>query len=283
MDLTSLNTGPKLSLGRRKTGGGLTTQKGKEKATKASKEDGEDDDADNDDVADGNDVAEEVNMTLNEEIPTITSNRNGSTPQKDIQILDLHTYNPFVSYSGDIYSCTWADMIGTNMFFTKHEDDPETEPLRSHDDYDLLETSRIRLVGHKAKVSAKKKNRGRQPTEATFSGTATGLGGLASTNPSINAEIKRQNHFLANFMEAKRMRGDTDVFNPSQRRHQITVPANVGAHSSQAPATTREEEIEMLNRQILRGDVSAMARLHELEAERGDNADTDMLDDPENC
>ena len=83
-------------------------------------------------------------------------------------ILDLDSMNPIVAYKNQLYSCTWVDMIGTNMFFTPHEEASSLEPLKSTPHCDLIGTSRMKLVGRLAKTSKiqKKQNKKRFTTTA---------------------------------------------------------------------------------------------------------------------
>jgi hypothetical protein len=188
-------------------------------------------------------------------------------PGSEIQILELQSCNPVISYENEIYSCTWSDMIGTNMFFSEHDDDMDVDLLCSTEDYDLLGTSRIKLIGRKAKLTDKP---GRK---REYSNTAKdvqdeemdlrsgkGLGTLRSSNPVINRERKKQAKFLENLMDAKRAKGQTDnvrtVYKTSRVRHgevESTFTAQGGQTSSQ--------EIEELNRRVVRGDAAALRRL----------------------
>jgi hypothetical protein len=113
------------------------------KAAAAAQSDGETDDIDADEDS-------------NSAQPTATA-KPTSTPS--LQILDLHTQNPIVAHRGAFYSCAWHDLLGTDMFFAPpHQPALEAThtPLRKTNNYNLLGTSRIRLVGRRAKVSTKR-------------------------------------------------------------------------------------------------------------------------------
>lgn len=194
-------------------------------------------------------------------------------PGSEIQILELESYNPVISYQNEVYSCTWSDMIGTNMFFSEHDDNIEAEPLRATDDYDLLGTSRVKLIGRKAKLTSKPAKKGEHHNAAHDLDDAEmdlkdgkGFGSLRSSNPVINRERKRQARFLENLMDAKRAKGQTDnvrmVYHTSRvLRGEIgsTVTAPGGQASSQ--------EIEELNRRVVRGDAAALKRLQMIYSE----------------
>lgn len=68
----------------------------------------------------------------------------------EIQVLNLHTHNPTISYKNQVYTCHWATDIGTTLFFSPSTQDEETSdsypPLRSFTSFDLLAKSRTRLV-----------------------------------------------------------------------------------------------------------------------------------------
>ena len=195
----------------------------------------------------------------------------------EIQILELHSYNPIISYQNEVYSCTWSDMIGTNMFFGKHDD--EADALRATDDYDLLGTSRIKLTGRKAKMTNRPGQRGMYKNTAEdledqgidlMSGKS--LGGLRSVNATINRDIKKQAKFLERLMDAKRARGEKDnvrtVFKP-RGAPKINRP---GKRARALDNAATSQEIEELNRKVVRGDADALTRLQEIYAELEDQA-----------
>lgn len=76
---------------------------------------------------------------------------NGQTqPAKDIideiQILDLHSQEPLVSYRNHVFRGTWYENIGTEMIFTPHDEEAPLPALRnlSHG-IDLLAASATRV------------------------------------------------------------------------------------------------------------------------------------------
>lgn len=126
---------------------------------------------------------------------TLVALRNPFGPTPDsVQILDFHSHNPIISYQNEAYSCTWSDMVGTNMFFT-----PTPSQLSEPDEsVELLGTSRIRLIGHRAKVAVKADAKG----EAARKGRPDNLSDPkgAINNPAF----KRQADFLASLKDAKK-------------------------------------------------------------------------------
>ncbi|KAF4554680.1 Hypothetical protein D9617_4g004350 [Elsinoe fawcettii] len=66
---------------------------------------------------------------------------------KTIQILDLHTRNPLITYGPQFYTCHWATDIGTSLYLAPSTDDPPSQPLlRSFSTFDILAKTRARLV-----------------------------------------------------------------------------------------------------------------------------------------
>ncbi|KAF7513221.1 hypothetical protein GJ744_010617 [Endocarpon pusillum] len=205
-------------------------------------------------------------------------------PANDIQILDLHGQNPVISYQNQIYRCTWSDMIGTAMFFTKAEAGNDQEALMSTDEFYLMNTSRIKLIGQKAKLVGKPgRKRQRQADEEsldavhadteneedTYVPAGKSLGEIRTSNPKMNADIRRQAAFLEKLMDVKRARGEFDnvrtVF--SQRKNtRIIQPRDIetGRIRPREEFPSVSVEIEELNRRVVRGDATALMRLQDI-------------------
>ena len=226
--------------------------------------------------------------------------------RREIQILELHSHNPVISYENEVYSCSWSDMIGTSMFFSKHQEEPHTAPLRSTEDYDLLGTSRVKLIGRKATVLNKTRPRGSKRTsvageklseslqdEEPEKMDGSSLGSLHFRNPSRNKDLKRQAAFLETLMNVKRAKGQTDnvrtVFNPraaslqqeskgqngtprgfqsDSSEKEIGEPNTPGVHQPDSSA----KEIEDLNRKVVKGDADALKLLQQIYARQAEAA-----------
>ena len=61
-------------------------------------------------------------------------------PQDDIQILDLHSEHPLISYRGRIFEGDWSEIIGTEAILTQRTPTSHPLPALRHlaDDIDLL-------------------------------------------------------------------------------------------------------------------------------------------------
>lgn len=192
----------------------------------------------------------------------------------NVQTVDLSTANPIISYKDHVYSCTWTDMVGTNMFFTHPGLANPAMALRTTDDYDLIGTSRIKLVGHEAKLAKKARPKEEAPADASNStderqvdyGEASdgrSFGNISRSNPKVNVQIKKQASFLEKMMEIKRQRGENDVV-------RTFVDEKIASGDSGKLHEIMHAEIEKLNRQVVKGDADALARLQEIYSQLND-------------
>ena len=196
-----------------------------------------------------------------------------TTTRSNVQVLDLHTTNPIISYQDQAYSCTWVDMIGTNLFFTQTGASEELEPVISTDDCDLLGMSTIKLLGHRTimKKSSKKRTRSEGEGDAQLNLPGRSLGELTNNNASKNIQIKNQATFLEKLMDIKKTRGHQDIVRTYVDEHTV---------AKDAPKFSEAQSIEIdeLNRRVVRGDGEALERLQtiysqlEEDEEDGDNA-----------
>ncbi|KAI4091957.1 MAG: hypothetical protein LQ344_003775 [Seirophora lacunosa] len=81
-------------------------------------------------------------------------------PRNRIQILDLHTQNPLLSYQNRIYTCAWSSTLGTDIFLTRPTSDlpPSITPLLSLPSVSVIGTSCINLTARPATVVPKADN-----------------------------------------------------------------------------------------------------------------------------
>jgi hypothetical protein len=210
----------------------------------------------------------------------------------NIQILDLHGEHPVISYQGQIYRCTWSDLIGTAMFFTKAEPSINQDALVSTNDFHLINTSRIKLIGQKAKLTGKAGRKRQREVddespeafqadivqdEDTSPGRGKSLGNICTFNPKTNADIKRQAAFLEKLMDIKRAKGESDyvrtVFSQSKQT-KIIQPRDdeTGETRRRRDFPSMEKEIEELNRKVVRGDATALMRLQHIYSGIDDDA-----------
>lgn len=236
-------------------------------------------------------IAAAVPDTPNPEEPPIDVAGRAS----DIQILDVHGLHPIVSYQNQIYHCTWSDVVGTTMFFSRAEGGREGEDLVSTDDFHLINTSRIKLIGQKARLTGKAGGKRRRQAEEDSSEpvrphldydearrglNGKSLGEIRTSNSKTNADIKRQAVFLETLMDVKRAKGESDnvrtVFSQRKGTSRTTEGQN---HEAKRPRPHHAiaEEIEELNRKVVRGDAAALIRLQDIYSSMENDAGTHPL------
>ncbi|OCT46333.1 hypothetical protein CLCR_01275 [Cladophialophora carrionii] len=168
--------------------------------------------------------------------------------QSRVQILDLDSVNPIVSYQGEVYSCNWSDMVGTNMFFTYPETIDAAEALRSTDDYSLIGISRIKLVGHRAKII-------NRPTEGTEAVGDMKNGQPRDGNNALNSQStddgirEKQASFLEKLREITQRQREADVAQP---------PTNQEKHWANQGKSHEPDDVQVLER-----DADALVRVQE--------------------
>jgi hypothetical protein len=171
-----------------------------------------------------------------------------------IQIMELHSRNPYVSYRNHIFSCEWADMIGTDMHFVRREDsEPDPTYLKHTDGYSLIAANPIKIIGRRAhfarpSVTAAQANESNEP--------------LSASNPILADNRSSQVRFLQELMDIKREKGETDMV-------RMTYGSRRNQHfedriSGWARTEERINTIHRLNRAAIAGDQEALAKLEEL-------------------
>ncbi|KAJ5441191.1 Transcription factor TFIIIC tau55-related protein [Penicillium cf. griseofulvum] len=195
----------------------------------------------------------------------IESAETSSLPNERIQILDLHTTNPIISYYNQMFSCSWADQIGTELVFASPDtetgpDNHLPQPLHRGPSYELVAANSVKILGRKAHLAP---NAGPGPAqgftegptpESALSQEASPLGvPRRPTGPSHQAQ------FLYRLQQIKNAKGETDAVRMvMSTRRQVNM-----ADRQQGWARTEAQlaEIERLNERASRGDLEAKATL----------------------
>ncbi|KAK4864703.1 hypothetical protein LT330_001326 [Penicillium expansum] len=208
-----------------------------------------------------------------EAYPPIESAETGNLPNERIQILDLHTSNPFISYYNQMFSCSWADQIGTELVFASPdaETDPDNHfppPLHRGPSYELLAANTVKILGRKAHLAP---SAGPGPAQ----GFTEGPSNTAPTPESVSSQIaeplgaprrpaapSHQAQFLHRLQQIKNAKGERDIVRTvmSTRRHVNTADRQQGWARTEAQLV----EIERLNERASRGDLDAKATLERL-------------------
>ncbi|RMZ84532.1 hypothetical protein DV737_g1188, partial [Chaetothyriales sp. CBS 132003] len=173
-----------------------------------------------------------------------------------VQIVDLASGNPIVLYRGQMYSCSWVDMIGTSMFFTQplSGDEVHGAVARPDVDFALLDTSHIKLVGQQASLVPR----------AIVDGTA--LPGFSSTNWRTNIARRKQADFLDRLMQAKRRRGETDVV-PTVGERKGKAVYRLDGDTWAGLSAEQRVKLSNLGGRVVKGDARAVAALREMYSE----------------
>lgn len=211
-----------------------------------------------------------------------------------MQILGLHTRNPIVSYQNQIFSCSWADQIGTELLFThpelapapEPEPEPDSEPraaqitpLKHTKDFDLLAANSVKILGRKANLISSAGPAGTVPadpsTTSSADGVTSGLGGASTpgppppptrrTGPASNNT--NQARFLDRLISLKQAKGETD---PVRKVFSLKRTQNLEDRFRGWVQTDEQlAEISRLNDAATQGNTDAIAQLEHLYAQMG--------------
>lgn len=183
-----------------------------------------------------------------------------------VQILDLHTSNPLVAYDGHVYSCQWAENIGTEMLFKRHDPKDNTIPgIRPlPGGVDLIAMSTARIVSQSMAVKRMSEIEAPRPSKRP-------QGNVKSLKISVGNQAlpkrKEQAAFLQRLAEIKERRGEEDrvtIHTKARPRFRAWV---------QTVQTKRKRERDELAKTVARGnpedeDVqNAQARIDEIDAD----------------
>lgn len=154
------------------------------------------------------------------EMPTETTQALPSKKLKsvgEIQVLDLHSDSPIISYKGRIFSGSWASNIGTELIFGAHDEvaDRGLPYLRSlHGEVDLMAASSARILTTPADLKPKNPTAVAQPTRRQppdrYRKLRKESGVVIPVAFDKHGFRKPQARFLENIMAIKRKRGEKD-------------------------------------------------------------------------
>lgn len=129
--------------------------------------------------------------------PTLSNLQNSR-----LQILDLHTPEPLISYNNRIYTCTWASTIGTDVFLASPDllpaapNDPfRVVPIHSLPNVSVIGTSCINLTGRPTTITPRNCPPKAQPP-SSVPGLATGAIPvfIDTTNPPSPPKASNPEH-----------------------------------------------------------------------------------------
>lgn len=144
--------------------------------------------------------------------PKIQEERHSSTQDDDdantekVQILELHSENPIISYKGRVFSGQWCENTTTELLMTRSDEENPLPVLRHlGDGVDLLAASSSRITVTEQKFKPKTSERERQRASAHLPQTVIPPVDLKASQERID-----QRNFLADLIALKRRKGETD-------------------------------------------------------------------------
>jgi hypothetical protein len=172
---------------------------------------------DDEDAADGEEAEkdeEEVQEDQDDESDSPERPDNTAAQEEDehakptnVQILDLHTSNPIVSYNGQVFSCQWAQNIGTELLFTPHDKSSSLPILRNlPGNVDLLAASSARITSEPVHVKPKASVRKPLPSARPRQSASQ-----ISLPNNASVQKRSQASFLEKLIEIKEAKGEEDL------------------------------------------------------------------------
>ncbi|KAK7991969.1 hypothetical protein PG988_000763 [Apiospora saccharicola] len=158
---------------------------------------------------------------------------------EEVQILQLHSANPVISYRGRIYEGQWSENVGSEMILTQHND---AEPLpaiqRLDGDIDLLAVSSARIMTtekvlkpHNEKVMRRQRKIMFDEDDYEISDSENNQELLVPRpEPGASRDRVEQGDFLAKFIQLKKKMGETD---------EVTVVAKTKDNKSRRKSTKK--------------------------------------------
>ena len=137
-----------------------------------------------------------------------------------IQILDLHTQNPLISYQNQMYSCEWNSTLGTDILLTAPAPDFPHPVLREKPNVSVLATSSIKLMGRPAQIASRHAAEEGSQTSTPAPDTSTASANTAKPEkpppikiplgPTPSRARQNQAKFLERLIAIKAKKGEKD-------------------------------------------------------------------------
>ncbi|KAJ5291168.1 hypothetical protein N7478_000419 [Penicillium angulare] len=194
-------------------------------------------------------------------------------PSERIQVLGLHTCNPIVSYYNHIFSCSWADQIGTELVFTHPDTIPDPDhtvltPLREGPAFELLAANSVKIMGRKATIVSSS-NPGLVSDNANdLNSISTDTTPVPSQGPTSGRVAGRpepathQANFINRLQSLKNAKGQSDTV-----RRSVNTRRGVN-YTDRLAAWARTEaqmaHVSELSRRAASGDEAALALLEKM-------------------
>ncbi|KAI1762179.1 hypothetical protein GGR53DRAFT_427784 [Hypoxylon sp. FL1150] len=128
-----------------------------------------------------------------------------------VQIMELHSENPVISYKGRVYQGNWSQNVGTEFLMTKRDDDNPLPALRHLDhDVELLAASCARITVDEIQLRPRD-GAGKRRRNVNFTKEANAMRPIVPPAERWSTQTRRdQGNFLASLIELKKQKGETD-------------------------------------------------------------------------
>jgi hypothetical protein len=201
----------------------------------------------------------------------IESAEGGTLSNERIQILGLHTCNPIISYHNQIFTCTWADQIGTELVFASPDEESSstnqpTEPLHRGPSFELLAANSVKILGRKAHIIS---NSGLGQTQPSEVGTPTTYPASETSQTPSQAGVPRralapshQSQFLKKLQDLKHVKGESDtVRTVMSTRRNVPNTDNIDRLQGWTRTEAQLAEIQRLQERAANGDAEAQTTI----------------------
>jgi hypothetical protein len=223
------------------------------------------DGAENEEEEDQEDQEDQDDESDSPERPENTATQAENKPVKptNVQILDLHTSNPIVSYNGQVFSCQWAQNIGTELLFTPHDKSSSLPILRNLlGNVDLLAASSTRIISEP--VTVKPKAPVRKPLPAA---RPRAPASQISLPKNASVQKRSQASFLEKLIWIKEAKGEEDLVTVHARARATNWRWRQLADGNRNLERTRLQNVIRKRGKDSEEVVQARAKLEELDRE----------------
>jgi hypothetical protein len=231
---------------------------------------------DNEDAADGEEAEKDYEEDQEDqedqddesdspERPDNTAAQEEDEPAKstNVQILDLHTSNPIVSYNGQVFSCQWAQNIGTELLFTPHDKSSSLPILRNlPGNVDLLAASSARIISEPIHVKPKAPVRKPLPSARPREPASQ-----ISLPKNASVQKRSQASFLEKLIGIKEAKGEEDLVTVHARARTTNWKWRKLADGNRNLERTRLQSVIRRRKKDSEEVAQARAKLEELDRE----------------
>lgn len=138
---------------------------------------------------------------------------------QEVQIMELHTPNPVISYRGRIYQGQWSQNVGTELLLTQHDESNPLPAVQKLDGgVDLLAASSSRIMVTEKVLKPRNKKDMRRQRRVMFDEDDYELSDdqdhpttvVPRAEPGASQERVEQGEFLAKLIALKKSMGERD-------------------------------------------------------------------------